>query len=582
MAGEKVEIKDAEDLERWLEGREKRDAVIIAARTALRAVPALVHDPRSALIVPSLRAMAAPWVAATCSTHGAEDSLRSAALSASRSALSAADSASRSAALSAARSARSAADSAADSARSARSAADSTTYSTTYSAAYSAAYSALSASYASVEADALVLVDGLFWKPNGQAVLWLAPPYRDFDQLWSKLKSDLLAREGENWQVWTDWYEARLRRDPVNCELELARVLEPTEEDWADPVRANARLAEIEARFAKRTRGTAPYVFGLGNERLEASSLRGEASQDQIADAMQARLLEQAQRYLDAMSASNAPSRVCETARTITDLLANWREDPFVVELWMASNDLGGDRDEFDVPARRDELPDDAIAKMEALRRSLEGLLGLYPEVRTINAGIAASKLSLDDTRSFEVAAGEVGNRLRDDPKHVAPGAVEALDHDKKEVDEALERATSAFDPAEAAKAAAQAAEKSAARQLTHGDMLHVLTDDVAAAAPEIEAKVREAVGDEAVDSVRPRSMAEFSAEHLRELQAWSVRNQNVLIDSGVGIAVVLIAVNLGPLGFLVTLPYLKKYAPILAPVARLLEAWSKAKKPPE
>jgi hypothetical protein len=66
---------------------------------------------------------------------------------------------------------------------------------------------------------------------------------------WDYLKATLLSRTGENWGVWIDWYEARLRGDDINLELELARVLEPSEVDWRTPRVANAKIQAIVERF---------------------------------------------------------------------------------------------------------------------------------------------------------------------------------------------------------------------------------------------------------------------------------------------------------------------------------------------
>jgi hypothetical protein len=56
----------------------------------------------------------------------------------------------------------------------------------------------------------------------------------------------------QNWQVWTRWYDARLRGDPLHKELELARITELSEEDWEQgPAHVNAKLQAIEDRFAE-------------------------------------------------------------------------------------------------------------------------------------------------------------------------------------------------------------------------------------------------------------------------------------------------------------------------------------------
>jgi len=68
--------------------------------------------------------------------------------------------------------------------------------------------------------------------------------------LWSRLKTSLHQLD-EDWEVWTDWYEARLDGRPVNEALEIARVTEITVDEWQQgPKIVNAKIKEIEARFA--------------------------------------------------------------------------------------------------------------------------------------------------------------------------------------------------------------------------------------------------------------------------------------------------------------------------------------------
>ena len=62
---------------------------------------------------------------------------------------------------------------------------------------------------------------------------------------WKSLKTELLARKSENWQVWTDWYEARLRGGPVNNALELARVMIPDEIWKQGAAVVNAKIARL-------------------------------------------------------------------------------------------------------------------------------------------------------------------------------------------------------------------------------------------------------------------------------------------------------------------------------------------------
>ena len=71
---------------------------------------------------------------------------------------------------------------------------------------------------------------------------------------WAELK-DVLLPFDQNWQVWMDWYEDRLRGTdhpnsrPLIEALELERVL-IADEDWEQgPQHVNAMIAALEAKY---------------------------------------------------------------------------------------------------------------------------------------------------------------------------------------------------------------------------------------------------------------------------------------------------------------------------------------------
>ncbi|MEM8790148.1 MAG: hypothetical protein AAGE80_00920 [Pseudomonadota bacterium] len=92
--------------------------------------------------------------------------------------------------------------------------------------------------------DAAALENGMSVLELSAMPLWPGGKLPDGSaELWGDLKSRL--PEGENWDVWTDWYEARLRGAPANMELEKARVLIP-DEDWKQgPAHVNAIIKRL-------------------------------------------------------------------------------------------------------------------------------------------------------------------------------------------------------------------------------------------------------------------------------------------------------------------------------------------------
>lgn len=84
----------------------------------------------------------------------------------------------------------------------------------------------------------------------GVAPLWPIDTPGWADTAWSRLRDHLLAAN-EGWEVWTGWYDARLRGIAPDIDLEARRVIEPTR--WDDgPAAVNAEIAAIIADHEAR------------------------------------------------------------------------------------------------------------------------------------------------------------------------------------------------------------------------------------------------------------------------------------------------------------------------------------------
>jgi hypothetical protein len=103
---------------------------------------------------------------------------------------------------------------------------------------------------AAAKGDAIAIAAGAPAAGLRRSRLWTADNPDWATSEWSELRSALPPKEG--WQVWIDWYEARLRGDPYDEGLEECYVLIP-EEIWEQgPAVANAEIARRIAAYRER------------------------------------------------------------------------------------------------------------------------------------------------------------------------------------------------------------------------------------------------------------------------------------------------------------------------------------------
>ena len=285
-----VEFSDRDSIKRWLDAikpakRRREVAVALAARAALRAMPLLgrelTHGKRSTptvlsdFVLPSLRATALPWVVGKYPAHSTRlhvfaESAASAALSAAVDAASAVP----------------AADPAGFAASAAVSGSNATAAAASACANYAAAAYAF-ANYASPEpahpatrataayADAATdanFIDAGHAGPELMALaLWQDTGAADWaTKAWRNLKSALLATD-QGWEVWTEWYEARLdgdKRQLPNEALEVARATIPDEIWKQGPAAVNADIKQL---IAKHSGGTSDAGPNDGSTQYQSS-----------------------------------------------------------------------------------------------------------------------------------------------------------------------------------------------------------------------------------------------------------------------------------------------------------------------
>ncbi len=201
---EALDFLDVEVARAWLMRQPRKVCVVIASRAAMRAMPALysVFQDRSKsdnlvseIVLPVLRAVAASWAAGRYPARGKELSAIAVA--------------------------------AADAASAAR-----------------AAYDDVAHAAAAVAADAEQIADGLSAEELASQPLWRGAMPAELETQWKGLKDELLGLD-QGWEVWSAWYEARLKGAPALEVLEVARLKIP-EDIWKQgPKAVNTEIRRL-------------------------------------------------------------------------------------------------------------------------------------------------------------------------------------------------------------------------------------------------------------------------------------------------------------------------------------------------
>jgi hypothetical protein len=421
-----VDVINKAELEKWLQNQPHEVSIVISTRAALRILPVFNELPTiknqqtNDIILPVFHALTLPWAAAKYLAHGKE--LRALAPLT----LTAADRAAAAAAIAATTADRAAtaagrattaigraairANRAATLANRAATLASHATAALTAAALTAAALTAATLTTAALSAAALsaaIATDVRLIDNNkspqevAQSPLWHGDPPSEITEDWQNLKTKLLALD-EDWQVWTDWYEARLYGQPDPIEkLEIARAT-IDEEIWEQgPAVVNAHIKELIEKYTPQNtedilkQRPAPYLYFTDKDgRIDANPMPGTPLSPDMTEDLRQELLKKAQKLKERLVSTQTPKKILDTIDQLIESLGHKLDDVKPGILLSKSYSLEADINAYDTEQGRQELAEDVLASMLDVNATLTALKGCYPEIAEIEAAALAQKLT--------------------------------------------------------------------------------------------------------------------------------------------------------------------------------------------
>ncbi len=446
VAERDLEFRDKEALEAWLKTQPREVSVIIAARAALRALPlAATELPAKdagnfgGLMSAVFRATALARVAAKYPTRAIKRVAR-AASSAAHEAAAVADEhdpgdgctffLTYSAAL----------------------AADSVYYAAALpTAANDAAEAADAAAHAVVNADPLWAAlsgDARFLDAGGAVVkladrpLWPSGNPTDVVDLWDQLKAAMTT--GEDWEVWTRWYDERLVGAPSRGEAYEVPFANVPNEVWDEgPAAANRWIKEHLPREPKTSddsqdkgqenellkQKAAPFAFRVVNGKIDVAPEDAVAIDEQVARDFHAEAKRKAAELKERLARAQADKRLQDSLARLDDYLGQNVEDIRPGLILSALRSLESDHRAYDTEEGRKEHAPELLAMLDDLAGTVRDLAAAYPKTREIIANQFALDLEEKPAslEKLEAASDKLAEAAEKHPKIVAPAAAKAL-----------------------------------------------------------------------------------------------------------------------------------------------------------
>jgi hypothetical protein len=310
------------------------------------------------------------------------------------------------------------------------------------------AYLAPDLSWDAVSLDAHLLIGGVVPAVLISEPLWLSTYPEWASGAWTRLRDAL--PNAEHWEVWIDWYEARLKKSRWSEKKELIYASVPLEVWKQGHVAANTWIyEELQKLQRKRPRreadalddrdlieqSPAPTSFRIVGDKIDAAPETADSIDETIASAFYDEAKRKARELRERLARAQADKRLQSNLALLEARLGASLADVSVGHLLPSLYSLERDFSVYNSEDGRKEHSLELIAALGDAAGAVRDFVSLFPKVRLIEAEALALRIVQQPETQDEIA--KQGRRAiaaaRESPL-VTPAAVSALQDTEQSV----------------------------------------------------------------------------------------------------------------------------------------------------
>jgi hypothetical protein len=300
--------------------------------------------------------------------------------------------------------------------------------------------------WSAIDCDAAALDSGSSIIELAESPLWPADSSPEWvPEYWKRVRAAL--PEGEDWDVWIDWYEARLEGGPAREEEELIYATVPLEKWEEGPAAANAWIkAELEklrgrepAKIPPRLPAAIEPIVSDGRISLPATPADAELEKESLQAALEALRTQIGELAADLDGEVNIDRRVVAFLRRLSEKIPS--SQPRQAELFM----LAHEQEKLEAYGKivAEEWPEFLAAGYLVVTRAFDRTVRQFPKWREFKQNAAKDRLTPEQRAEAPrmTAVFAAAFRAEDTPEFVAPEIAATLEEMWRDLDSSRDAA---------------------------------------------------------------------------------------------------------------------------------------------